>query len=172
MNQQENYFAILGLPVSYDVSVEQLNQALYERLRLAHPDQHAGAGEAQRQLLEQQTRNLNHAYTVLRNKPTRLQYLLQLTHPGFQSIDLHTYVPNSFLEQTMEWHDWLAQSHSIQELEARLMELESMEETCYVHCLSVRDNTPALLTSYAQIKFIQRFKQQLQRIIREHESYE
>ncbi|KAI8058194.1 HSCB C-terminal oligomerization domain-containing protein [Syncephalis plumigaleata] len=76
------YFDIL--PISYgntptfDIDTNQLRRTFLMIQQRVHPDAYARKDERERQLAEQQSSWLNHAYHTLRDPLTRAQYLLQL----------------------------------------------------------------------------------------------
>src|SRR3954470_14377738 len=69
-------FALLGLPPSFHVDAEALEQAFLVRARAAHPDFHAQDAAAQERAVEDSSR-LNEAYALLKAPIQRAEYLLE-----------------------------------------------------------------------------------------------
>ncbi|RKP22796.1 hypothetical protein SYNPS1DRAFT_25319 [Syncephalis pseudoplumigaleata] len=76
------YFDILpashGNTPTFDINTNQLRRAFLTIQQRVHPDAYARKDERERELAEQQSSWLNHAYHTLRDPLARAQYLLQL----------------------------------------------------------------------------------------------
>lgn len=75
----KSYFAMLGLPDRYVVSLPDLEQNFHRMSRLWHPDRFGTASSSalERRLAVQRTTLLNDAYRSLRDTVKRAEYLLQ-----------------------------------------------------------------------------------------------
>ena len=78
MDIQQNYFAFLGLPESYDIDLKSLAARYHELQKTLHPDRFAHLSEREKRLSVQYTAYLNEAVTTLKSPLGRAQYLLNL----------------------------------------------------------------------------------------------
>ncbi|BBB30979.1 Fe-S protein assembly co-chaperone HscB [Neptunomonas japonica] len=78
MDIQQNYFAFLGLPESYDIDLKALAARSHELQKTLHPDRFAHLSEREKRLSVQYTAYLNEAVTTLKLPLGRAQYLLHL----------------------------------------------------------------------------------------------
>src|SRR5689334_23970530 len=69
-------FALLGLPVAYDVDPAALERAFFERSKAVHPDRVAAAPAAERVAALSRSRALNDAYQLIKRPVPRGEYLL------------------------------------------------------------------------------------------------
>jgi molecular chaperone HscB len=99
-----NHFELLGLPVSYAVDANALDNAYRELQGRVHPDRFAFASEAERRVAMQWATRANEAYRTLRSPIDRARYLLALK--GFDTgEESNTSMPPDFLMQQMEWRE-------------------------------------------------------------------
>lgn len=70
-------FAQLGLPITWDVPVETLEQAYFSQQRILHPDRFVGKSEAERLKAQDASAALNTAYQTLKSPLSRAKYLLE-----------------------------------------------------------------------------------------------
>ena len=73
-----DYFAYLGIPRAYHLSVDTLGEILRDRSRQLHPDRFARAEPRERTLSLQHTTLLNDAVRTLRDPQRRAEYILSL----------------------------------------------------------------------------------------------
>ena len=72
-----NYFALFGLPESFELDASEL-EARYRALqRRFHPDRHAGGSDADRRLAVQRAALVNEAFRTLKDPLLRGRYLLE-----------------------------------------------------------------------------------------------
>jgi molecular chaperone HscB len=71
-------FALLGLPVRFDVDLKQLERAYHETSKDVHPDRFVAAPAAERVAAISKFRALSDAYQLLRRDASRAEYLLAL----------------------------------------------------------------------------------------------
>jgi molecular chaperone HscB len=72
-----DYFALLGLPVRYEVDRDALEANYLERSKQVHPDRFVNADAKQRVAALQQSMTLNQAYKTLRKPMSRAEYMLE-----------------------------------------------------------------------------------------------
>lgn len=100
-----NFFALFGLPVSFDVDLDALAQRYREMQRAVHPDRFANASEAERRLSMQLAARLNEGLQTLRDPLARGRYLLELR--GVELNDRDTALDGAFLMEQMELRERL-----------------------------------------------------------------
>ena len=112
---EANYFALLGLPLAFELDQAELDSHYREAVRQVHPDRFAGADEqAQRAALEQAA-SLNQAHQVLKSATQRALYLLNLHSP----LDEETTVQDpQFLFQQLQWREELETLEQASDLDA------------------------------------------------------
>jgi molecular chaperone HscB len=102
----ENYFSLLGLPISFDIDKDLLIKNYHEIQRSIHPDNFANAGDRERRLSVQKAAQINDALNSLKNPLPRAIYLLSLF-----AIELsdNKHVAPEFLMEQMELREALSQ---------------------------------------------------------------
>jgi molecular chaperone HscB len=113
-------FALLGLPVAYDVDPAALERAFFERSKVMHPDRVAGAPAAERVAALSRSRALNDAYQLLKKPVSRAEYLL--ARAGVTIGDNERLDP-AFLMEILELREELAEARAAGEL-ARVDQLQ------------------------------------------------
>ena len=97
----KNHFELFGLPVTFDVDVDDLASRYREMQRSVHPDRFANASDQDRRLSLQMTALINEAFQTLRDPVRRGRYLLNL-----RGVDLgdetDTSMNPAFLMEEME----------------------------------------------------------------------
>jgi molecular chaperone HscB len=102
-------FALLGLPVAYDVDPAALEHAFFERSKAVHPDRFSGAPAAERVAALSRSRALNDAYQLLRKPVSRAEYLL--ARAGVTIGDNERLDP-AFLMEILELREELAEARA------------------------------------------------------------
>jgi len=96
-----DYFELLGIPRSLNLSLDALQQRYYELSRQLHPDRFMQKPEAERQRALDMSSALNDAYRTLKDPIRRAQYLLTLE--GFDIGEQRSKdVPPELLEEVFE----------------------------------------------------------------------
>ena len=96
-----DYYQLLGLPRSLNLSLDALQQRYYELSRQLHPDRFMQKPEAERQRALDMSSALNDAYRTLKEPIKRAQYLLSLE--GFDIGEQRSKdVPPELLEEVFE----------------------------------------------------------------------
>jgi molecular chaperone HscB len=73
-----SYFAVLGIPESFTVSLDDLSVAHRQLQRKWHPDRYATADEQLRRRAAQLSAEINDAYSALKSPETRAMHLLAI----------------------------------------------------------------------------------------------
>lgn len=101
MTSVPDYFEVLGIPRSLNLSLDQLQQRYYELSRQLHPDRFMQKPEVERQRALDMSSALNDAYRTFKDPVKRAQYLLSLE--GFDIGEQRSKdVPPELLEEVFE----------------------------------------------------------------------
>jgi molecular chaperone HscB len=96
-----DFYELLGIPRSLNLSLDALQQRFYELSRQLHPDRFMRKPEAERQQALDNSSALNDAYRTLKDPIKRAQYLLTLE--GFEIGEQRSKdVPPELLEEVFE----------------------------------------------------------------------
>lgn len=96
-----DYYELLGVPRSLNLSLDALQQRYYELSRQLHPDRFMQKPEGERQRALDMSSALNDAYRTLKDPIKRAQYLLTLE--GFDIGEQRSKdVPPELLEEVFE----------------------------------------------------------------------
>ena len=109
LDLSKNYFELFGIPVGFDVDVEELAKRYRDLQRVVHPDRFVNATDRERRLSMQGATVINEAYRALKDPLPRARYLLVL-----QGVDMDarkgTTTDADFLMQQMELREELAEA--------------------------------------------------------------
>lgn len=93
---ENHFFALFGLPISFRIDADQLKARLLDLQKKHHPDRQDGDSIA----ITQNASLINHAYDTLKRDDSRAAYLLSLNG---QDIDLDKSISDwDFLGEMME----------------------------------------------------------------------
>lgn len=106
MGAEQNYFALFGLPQSFQVDKAALTERYREIQKQNHPDRFASAGDQAQRLAVQQTALLNDALATLKSPLKRAGYLLKLAGRDIKPEATGPMDP-AFLMQQMELREAL-----------------------------------------------------------------
>ncbi len=96
-----DYYALLGIPRTLNLSLDVLQQRFYELSRQLHPDRFMRHSEAERQRALETSSALNDAYRTLKDPIQRAQYVL--SQEGFDVGEQRSKdVPPELLEEVFE----------------------------------------------------------------------
>jgi molecular chaperone HscB len=101
-----NFFELFGLPVAYDVNLNQVQQHYMDLQKQVHPDKFANGTDLEKRLSMQQTSWINEAQTTLKDPVLRAIYLLKLSGIDF-SLENETTMDAAFLMQQLEMRERL-----------------------------------------------------------------
>ncbi|MBF0160097.1 MAG: Fe-S protein assembly co-chaperone HscB [Magnetococcales bacterium] len=108
-----DFFALLQLPVAFDLDPAVLDQHYHAQQQQFHPDRFATHSVEEQRRSMQRATQLNEAWQTLRDPLTRAAYLLQQT--GYQPASAQQGrgdQESAFLMQVMEWREALAEIDS------------------------------------------------------------
>mmetsp|Transcript_27355 Transcript_27355/g.33132 ORF Transcript_27355/g.33132 Transcript_27355/m.33132 type:complete len:223 (-) Transcript_27355:212-880(-) len=118
----QDYFKILDIKRSFDVSQSEL-KAKYKNLMAGlHPDRHAAKSIEERNQLHSDASDVTQAYDVILRPHTRAGHILELEGSGLTENDSGHLVGNDFLMAIMEIREEIDEATSDKELNVLLKE--------------------------------------------------
>ena len=134
-----NFFELFGLPVSYDVDLNKIQQQYMALQKQVHPDKFASGSDLEKRISMQQTSWINEAQTTLKDPVLRASYLLKLRGIDF-SLENETTMDAAFLMQQLEMREFL---ENIRNETDPLAALDSLAE-------KVKASTIVMMDGFAQ----------------------
>jgi molecular chaperone HscB len=107
----QNYFELFGLPVSFDIDLQQLSERFRDLQRSVHPDRYANASDRERRLAVEKAAQINEAFQTLKSPLNRARYMLQLRGVDFDN-ERDTHLDPMFLMEQMELREALGEVKS------------------------------------------------------------
>lgn len=111
MQQAESYFALFGLPVSWQVDDQALASRYRELQRQYHPDRFAHEPPFEQRQALAMASLVNTAFDTLRHEVSRAAYLLALAGEPVD-FERNTMMDTGFLAAQMEWREELEDANS------------------------------------------------------------
>ncbi|CCD40732.1 Chaperone protein HscB [Candidatus Paraburkholderia kirkii UZHbot1] len=154
----DSHFDLFGLPPTFVVDRQKLDDAYRTVQAQVHPDRFAAAGDVQRRLAMQWATHANEAYQTLRDPLKRARYMLSLRGVDAEN---NTAMELAFLMQQMEWRENIedaAGAKNIGALEALLDELREEERVRFTKLEALIDSRSdrAAGAAVRQLMFIER----------------
>ena len=103
----DNYFSLLGLPISFTVDKKNLINNYHGIQKSIHPDKFANATDLERRLSVQKAAQINDALQTLKNPLLRSIYILSLY--GIELGENNNSIDPAFLMEQMELREALSQ---------------------------------------------------------------
>lgn len=142
-----DYYELLGIPRSLDLSLDELQKRYYELSRQLHPDRFMQKPEAEQQRALDLSSALNDAYRTLKDRVKRAQYMLSLE--GFDIGEQRSKdVPPELLEEVFELNMALEEMRSGDD--SARPQLEAAEKTFTGMLAGVDEQLEALFEKYDQ----------------------
>ncbi|MHC4984736.1 MAG: iron-sulfur cluster co-chaperone HscB C-terminal domain-containing protein [Planctomycetota bacterium] len=118
-----DYFTLLGLPQTFDLTAEQVREKFLALNRHAHPDFHSNETPEVQALSLRVSANVNDAFRVLSDAASRANYLLELL--GGPSPTTNKSVPDGFLGTMMMMQEEIADAQAAEQSDelARIREV-------------------------------------------------
>lgn len=127
-----NFFELFGLPVSYDVDLNKIQQQYMALQKQVHPDKFARGSDQEKRISMQQTTWINEAQTTLKDPVLRAGYLLKLKGIDF-SLENETTMDAAFLMQQLEMRERLEniknESDPLEALDSIAIEVKASTKT-------------------------------------------
>ncbi|HTA71552.1 MAG TPA: Fe-S protein assembly co-chaperone HscB [Bryobacteraceae bacterium] len=142
-----DYYELLGIPRSLNLSLDELQKRYYELSRQLHPDRFMQKPEAEQQRALDLSSALNDAYRTLKDRVKRAQYMLSLE--GFDIGEQRSKdVPPELLEEVFELNMALEEMRSGDD--SARPQLEAAEKTFTGMLAGVDEQLEALFEKYDQ----------------------
>jgi molecular chaperone HscB len=142
-----DYYQLLGIPRSLNISLDELQKRYYELSRQLHPDRFMQKPEAEQQRALDMSSALNDAYRTLKDPVKRAQYLL--SQEGFDIGEQRSKdVPPELLEEVFELNMALEEMRSGDD--SARPQLEAAEKTFTGMLAGVDQQLEALFGKYDQ----------------------
>lgn len=106
-----NYFDLLGLPVSFDTDLTQLESAYFGAQRQYHPDRFVTKSSEERAKAAGLSANVNDAYHTLKTPLKRAQHLLALSGVTILDEANSTKPDKALLMEVMELQEAIAEGN-------------------------------------------------------------
>lgn len=117
ISPSHNHFELFGLPATFRIDTDALDDAYRALQGEVHPDRHAGGSDADRRLAMQSSTLVNEAYRALKDPIERARYLLALR--GVDAFDeTDTKLSLDFLEAQLERRERAAEAADVEDIEA------------------------------------------------------
>lgn len=123
-----DYFALFGLPPSFDLDLAALEKTYYSLQRQYHPDRMANKPEAERLAALQQSMLINEAYQALRAPLTRAQHLLRNAGIAVNSEKDSVKPSQQLLMESLEMRERLSEISHPDDIKAFATETEERIE--------------------------------------------
>ena len=112
-----NHFELFGLPATFAIDSDALDDAYRALQTEVHPDRFAGGSEAERRVALQTSARVNEAYRALKDPVERARYLLALR--GIDAFDeTDTSLSVDFLEEQLARRERAAEAAEEGDVEA------------------------------------------------------
>ncbi|NNE25812.1 MAG: Fe-S protein assembly co-chaperone HscB [Saprospiraceae bacterium] len=120
-----NYFELFGMPLGFEIDQRLLKRKYYELSKQFHPDKFTlHSDEEQVQALQKST-EVNKAYKVLKDKQSRIKYILE--YLGVEFNEGNEKVSQEFLMEMMDINETLMELKFDPDIEKQKAALHSIE---------------------------------------------
>ncbi|WP_342804769.1 co-chaperone HscB [Alteromonas sp. M12] len=118
-----NFFALFGLPETYQIDNAKLANVYQSLAKVTHPDKFSNAGGQEKLMAVQKNAQINDGYQILKNPLSRAEHMLELRGISLQH-ETQTMQDPVFLMQQMEWREQLSEIENAAEPEQVLTTLD------------------------------------------------
>ena len=112
METTQNFFELFGLPVSFEVDIQQLSERYRDLQRAVHPDKFANASDRERRLAVEKAAQINEAFQTLKSPMNRARYMLEIRGVDFDN-ERDTHLDPMFLMEQMELREALGEERVV-----------------------------------------------------------
>ncbi len=164
MDFNQNHFELFGLPATFAIDADRLDQAYRDIQAKIHPDRFAHAGDAEKRLSMQWTTRINEAYQTLRKPFERARYLLLLR--GIDAMAAgNTHMPADFLMRQMTWREALADANgdtpALTTLERELRDHARELQQELADRIDQRQDWPAAAETLRKLRFMEKLLEEI-----------
>ncbi len=155
-----NFFQLFDLAPKYIIDKHLLDQKLFEKQSLFHPDKHTNHSEADQKEMLERSQEINLAYKTLKSDFLRAEYLLTLRDIDISKQELS---PN-FLMETFEWRERLENKDSLPSLRTEILSNidKTMETLGFNFEKELYENAK---NDYIRLKFLKRFLEEIEKAL-------
>lgn len=160
-NFHKSFFALFGLPESFQLDGAHLDRQYHALQMQVHPDKFVHLSEAERRVSMQWATHVNEAYQTLSNPIARARYLLSLYGVSTQE-ETNTAMPADFLLAQMEWREAIEEARqagdaaALDKLESRLQgETRALHKLLAVK-IDEQHDYAAAADSVRRLKFLEK----------------
>jgi molecular chaperone HscB len=171
-----NYFEFFGIPLSFETDKKELRRIFLSNSKKYHPDFHSMESEQkQAEILEQSTIN-NEAYKVLKERESRMKYILELKN--MIGGEIKASLPQDFLFEMMEINEQIMElQFEYNEAEYKRIEAEvesreqKRDESVKLILENYKDRTDnekdleIIRDYYLESRYLKRLKENMQKLI-------
>lgn len=125
-----DHFARLGLPPTFDTSVEALDRNYFDAQRRLHPDRFATRTPRERTFSQLQAVSLNEAYETMKDPIRRAQYLIARSGAELVPEGCSLVNEQELLQEVLERREGLAEADTIGAIDALAMEATADFRRC------------------------------------------
>ena len=104
-----NYFELFDLPVAPVVNKSTLAKKYFELQKKFHPDFFTNESEEEKEMVLQQSADINKAFKIFQNSEKTIEYFLQ--QKGIITTDEKFSLPHEFLMEMMELNEDLSEDN-------------------------------------------------------------
>ena len=104
-----NYFELFDLPVAPVVNKSTLAKKYFELQKKFHPDFFTNESEEEKEMVLQQSADINKAFKIFQNSEKTIEYFLQ--QKGIITTDEKFSLPHEFLMEMMELNEDLSEEN-------------------------------------------------------------
>lgn len=157
-----DYFKLFELPITFNIDLNLLDKRLFEKLQKFHPDKFIVSTDLEKRFSIENSNQINIAYKILKSPLLRTKYMLELQ--GVNTEEAKN-LDDEFLLETLEWREQLVEKKTANEVQSFLEQIKDSEkqmlsllaelfnQSIYIEALKV----------YIRLKFIQRFKNEVEK---------
>lgn len=128
----QDFYALFGLPRTFEVDEAVLDHAWHELQSQVHPDRHAHLSDLEQRRSMQWATRVNEAYRTLKKPLPRAQYLLELADVDV-GLETNTAMSAEFLMEQMEWREAVEEGRQAGDVDA----LEQLHQRLRLHAREV-----------------------------------
>ena len=120
-----NFFTLFGIPFSYHIDAEQLEQRYTTLIQQTHPDNIQQLSELEQQVSTQKNALIHRAYSVLMEPITRAEHIAEIL-----KVDTEQSLSTSFLMQQLELEELIQENDNATKEKAHRQLTEELQQLC------------------------------------------
>ena len=159
---QIDHFQRLGLAVSFDVNVADLDQLYFDLQRHLHPDRFATRSPQEKAISQLQATAINDAYETLKEPLKRADYLVHLRGIGVLPEGCNLVNDQALLMETMELREALAEAETTDQVDVLSNRAQDDIKVCIEQLskLSKDDDIEGACKLTTRLKYLQKLSEE------------